>query len=370
LLNDFLYPLRLCPFQPHEEGIIRTKSQNQSTNGSTKKDRKMKTANLKILAVLGIIALLAPYHPVRAESQMIDLGTLGGSYSVAADINNRNQVVGSSYYAEEGSEMHAFLWSDGVMTDLGTLGGPESFAAAINEAGVIVGQASLEANDFRAFLWRNGRMYDLGTLGGWESAATDINNHGQVVGESVTESGERHAFLWQRGVMIDLGTLGGDFSSAKSINDRGEIVGYSTTEQGESHPFIWRRGRMTDLGTLGGSFGSAESINSRGQAVGGAADEEGIGHGTMWYMGKIIELEILPAFENCSPEHINNLGQITGYYQISPEYYGAFLYKDGVTIDLGSLGGGFSEGSSVNENGYVVGVSSNGSQLHAFLWTP
>ena len=81
------------------------------------------------------------------------------------------------------------------MIDLGTLGGSFSSANEMNNKGQIVGGSSLANFDFHAFLWQNGEMTDLGTLGGSSSVANGINNRGQVVGDAQTVNGELHAFL-------------------------------------------------------------------------------------------------------------------------------------------------------------------------------
>ncbi len=58
---------------------------------------------------------------------MTDLGTLGGAYSKAADLNDLRHVVGTAERAN-GTRV-AFLWTlAGGMQDLGTLGGPASSA--------------------------------------------------------------------------------------------------------------------------------------------------------------------------------------------------------------------------------------------------
>lgn len=322
----------------------------------------MKTLSKVIPAIALIIALLSSQTSALAEAQMVDLGTLGGNQSVASDINNNNQIVGSS--ENESEDWHAFLLENGTMTDL-TPGYP-SQALAINQDGQIVGYS--EATGYQhATLWDHGTEIDLGTLGGYGSIARDINDQGQVVGESVTEDGEWHAFLWSDGNMIDLGTLGGIYSYARSINNRGEIVGISAHAQGKSRPFLWKNGIMTDLGTLGGEFGSAESINSSGRIVGGSANELGQSQPTLWFQAQTYSLNF--GYETISPSQISNSGKIVGYYNT----YGirAFLWSDGSFVDLGTLGGDRSVALGVNDDGYVVGESlTEADYAHAFLWIP
>ncbi|HET9301907.1 MAG TPA: hypothetical protein VFO20_03945, partial [Propionibacteriaceae bacterium] len=122
---------------------------------------------------------------VLAQPAIVDLGTLPGStYSVAADINDRGQIVGMADLAAGGS--HAVLWQDGSLIDLGTLGGTLSWANAINRQGQIVGVSSLIfSSGDQATLWEDGAPHGLATLsGGNFSQAVDVNRRGQVVGVS------------------------------------------------------------------------------------------------------------------------------------------------------------------------------------------
>src|SRR3954463_3581043 len=133
--------------------------------------------------------------------------------------------------------------------DLGTLGGPFSSAADINEKDQVAGTSTPLNDGQRAFLWQRGRFTDLGTLGGYNSRATALNKHGDVVGASEIQenSFDEVAFVWRGGALVKLGALPGDSTSeANDINDRGDIVGRSgVTPVGRA--VIWKNGRIEAL---------------------------------------------------------------------------------------------------------------------------
>jgi probable HAF family extracellular repeat protein len=198
----------------------------------------------------------------------------GDSDGVAAQINDKGQVVGASgtcgsFNPNTGLylvENHAVLWENGKVTDLGNLGGnggpvgnAGNHACAVNNRGQVVGHSELGdslASPFHGFLWTRemGKMLDLGTLPGpfgvtpagqndFASLALGINDGGKVVGASLDANFDPRAFLWENGVMTDLNTLvaanpsGLYLLEAVSIDSRGEITGLALAN-GQAHGFL------------------------------------------------------------------------------------------------------------------------------------
>lgn len=180
------------------------------------------------------------------ENGLRDLGNLGGTCTIATDMNRRGQIIGASNLTGDASQ-HAFLWDKGAFQDLGgSLGGDFLGAFAINDEGKAVGFAYFAGDTvFHAVLWRGaGNLVDLGTVGGDTSSyAASINSKDQVVGSSGDLVSTFRVFLWENGESVDLNALVPPDSTlhlefAQTINDRGEIAGTGVGGDNEEHAFL------------------------------------------------------------------------------------------------------------------------------------
>src|SRR5262245_59001862 len=83
-------------------------------------------------AIVAAAALSSAATARGGASSAVDLGTLGGTQSVAVAVNSAGEVVGTSSIAGD-AEFHAFAWTRSRgMVDLGTLGGQTTEALAVN----------------------------------------------------------------------------------------------------------------------------------------------------------------------------------------------------------------------------------------------
>jgi probable HAF family extracellular repeat protein len=128
----------------------------------------------------------------------IQLPTLGGQgWNTPMAINNSGSAAGFSDTPGDvvggvlSANFQATLWpAGGGIVNLHTLPGDAlAEATGINDRGQVIGTSFAASGASRAFLWQNGRIYDLNTLVPANSAlymvgTGDINDHGDITGEA------------------------------------------------------------------------------------------------------------------------------------------------------------------------------------------
>lgn len=265
------------------------------------------------------------------------------------------------------------------------------------------------------------KLIDMGTLGGPGSFspfpwALDIDSRGLATAEADTSMVDpyapnclqsdclvNHPITWQHGVQTDLGALPGVGNSSipNWVNDVGDVVGMSNngvidplTGYPEFRAVLWRDGNAIDLGTLGGNVSFANAINDHGVVVGGALNTIPDNDSTafnwnpfpvatqfrafMWKDGLMRDLGTLGSGNDAVALFVNDRGQVSGvsFTNATPSpttgvpTQDPFFWDGGQMVDIGTLGGTSGAANWMNSRGQVVGSSNlAGDQLlHAFLW--
>jgi probable HAF family extracellular repeat protein len=268
-----------------------------------------------------------------------------------------------------------------AVIDMGTFGGPASFfVLALN-----------------AHPWINSRGTAVG--GSTNATPTSAQSNPFVCGGGAgILQNLNHAFRYQAGAVNDLGALapsGENCSVANANNAKGDIVG--TSENGVLDPVtgfnelravLWKGGRLKDLGTFGGNLSVAGGINDSGQVAGEALNDIadpyslfdllifGSSTGTqtrafIWKNGVKQDLGTLggpDAAAGFGWGFINQRGQVAGFSYTNATPNAAtgiptldpFLWKNGHMQDLGTFGGVYGFVTALNNRGQVIGGSSLG----------
>jgi probable HAF family extracellular repeat protein len=379
--------------------------------------------SMSILLAAGCLwANLAAAQP-NPRYQIIDLGTLGGSFSTAYGLNSKGVVSGGSATpSQTGLAQTAFVWNRGHMTNLGTLEGLacpgcSSEAANVAENGdvaVISETSQTGTEDFCAFgthrqclaaIWSNGVMKALPTLpGGQNSEVFWINSQGESVGFSETGTADDtciapfqvrrfEAVRWTKdGKIQQLTNLPSDtVSFAFANNANGDVVGVSglcenvvqpPNVPSGPHGVLWdKHGSPTGIPSLGGSFTVPAGVNDNGDVSGTADTPDGALHAFIWSKhGGIRDLGVPDGdFVSIIPccNAMNNHGDVVAFSCPGPEgNCRAVLWHKEHWLDLNDLA---LPGSplyltgvaTINDSGQIAGYGQTGTgETHAFLAIP
>ncbi|HKP95306.1 MAG TPA: hypothetical protein VJ385_06070 [Fibrobacteria bacterium] len=192
----------------------------------------------------GIIAGVSSGKAVRWVKGRVEALTPppGADNCLATGINDRGWIT---LQCNTFGGPRSFLWKEGAVTDLGSLGGSFTVANDVNNKGQVAGYGENSTGGLDAFLWRNGAFTLLPSLGGYANARS-LTDNGLAAGEAATEAGS-HAVAWDcHGAITDLGTLPRTtFSSAFGINSRGTVAGVNFVDTGDPETsgfraVIWR----------------------------------------------------------------------------------------------------------------------------------
>jgi len=180
------------------------------------------------------------------KNGMKDIGGLGGTCTLAWDLNNYGQIVGASFLTGD-STIHPFVWN--AATGITDLMDPADtgygLAFAENAHGDVAGKACDSLTCY-AVLWRKSgghwQRIDLSTST-QSAASVSVNSSDQVIGNFVLSTGQ-YAFLSEDGgPIVDLNTLvppnsGVLLVEAVQINDRGEIAIGTFDASGNNHAVL------------------------------------------------------------------------------------------------------------------------------------
>lgn len=309
-----------------------------------------------------------------------DPTVIGTGLTVVKDGITQNGKIGLNVvYPELNNEKRAGFWNeaDGSRA-IGTLGGTSSTVNDINEQGQLVGQSASSDDEGRlhAFLWTPAEgLLDLGSPG-YKSEAFAVNELGQVVGAIEDAEGRSRAFSWTAdGGMIELDLLGAQSASAFNVDNNGRVIGQLVFDdicQRFVHIFSWSAEEgMIDRGDIeGGDHTVITASTDSGQIVGHSVLNDGSVRAFFFTAdGVTIDLGTLGGLTSHATD-VSVSGQVVGFSDTARGGMRAYSWTlaDGM-LELGDLGGNYSAAVAVNKAGQVVGTSLDGDGLkRAFVW--
>jgi 6-phosphogluconolactonase len=257
----------------------------------------------------------------------------GGGYSEFVTVD----YTGTFLYSAKSGDISGFNLSTGMLKALS--------ASPFATGNAPVSIALVRPQRFPVFTATQVASFTgLGSVSEYD--ATAINDLGQVAGMfSSSEGGEPFnvAFLYAGGVTNPVAFLNRT-STANGLNDKGQVVGQQELQppnplRPPPQAYLYDHSSNTtiDIDNVSGRQSDAYSINDAGLVTGSLST------GTC-------------QFPSSPPTCLGDTH--------------AFLYTGASLADIGTLGGTYSEGTSINNRGEIAGISTvaNGA-THLFLYT-
>lgn len=309
-------------------------------------------------------------------SSMYNIIDLGAG-TVPSAINSSGQIVGKfNDNGQSGVFAHAFLYSNGAFTDLGKQLGPQldSDAIGISESGHVVGNVMLTpGSDVPSGFFYNGSSFaTYGAPGADYTTFNSVNNSDQIVGSTASGGGAGMAIYSVAGATPTLLSATapaiGNVSTGKSINNAGQMVGeYFPSSNGGfvDHGYLLQGTTLTDLP------GPALAVSQDGMIVGSQLVDQSstnnIGAAYLDDNGTVANLGLLNGMATFA-EGVNDNGQVVG----STSNSRAWLYSGGVLTDLNSLipansGWVLTTAVGINDKGQIIGYGNLNGAGHGFL---
>src|SRR5882724_4305074 len=172
------------------------------------------------------------------------------------------------------------------------------------------------------------------------------------------------------------GAGAGSASEAHGINSKGSVVGTwwpGQNNQGSQYAFFYSGGTNKDLKTLkasGYDYAIAYAINQTNRITGQGTGNSGNYHAFVYSNGVMVDIDNTGKGWS-SGNAINARNQIAGEFTTSGGLIHAFLFTNSVFFDLGTLSGGtYSSAKGINDSGVIVGESSDLSgNIFAFIYS-
>ncbi len=206
-------------------------------------------------------------------------------------------------------------------------------------------------------------------------SAVDLNNSGVVVGSQGVGTTSPKAVKWAAGVVSVLPSLPGTVNSfSTAVNDAGVIVGASIVSNQGQVPTEWTGADVTQIPLpSANSSGVAWDVNRSGQAVGTwwSPSSSTANHAFLWSQGQSQDLGTMGGV-TVQRIAINDAGVIAGTLTDTLNNFRVFVRApDGTSHVIGLPAGyTFAKDVQVNSAGQVLFLAgtSTSSQQAAFVW--